>query len=69
MVLLWYSATGFAISQTIGQGKIQLIGNVIQAVFEKNNYNFGSLLSLIVSIAIILCIVLFQKIQRKQGDF
>jgi spermidine/putrescine transport system permease protein len=62
------AATGFAISQTIGQGKVQLIGNVIQSVFEKNNYNLGSLLSLIVSIVIIICIVLFQKLQGKRGE-
>jgi spermidine/putrescine transport system permease protein len=62
------AATGFAISQTIGQGKVQLIGNVIQSVFEKNNYNFGSLLSLIVSIVIIICIILFQKLQGKRGE-
>ncbi len=61
------AATGFAISQTIGQGKVQLIGNVIQSIFEKNNYNFGSLLSIFVSIAIILFIILFTKIQKKDG--
>jgi spermidine/putrescine transport system permease protein len=62
------AATGFAISQTIGQGKIQLIGNYIQALFEKGDYNFGSLISLLMSIIIIICIILFQKMQGKQGD-
>lgn len=62
------AATGFAISATIGQGKISLIGNLLQSVFEKNNYNYGSLLSIMVSIAIILCILLFRKIQRKNGE-
>ena len=61
------AATGFAISATIGQGNVQLIGNVLQSVFEKNNFNFGSLLSILVSIVIILCIVLFGKLQRKDG--
>jgi len=59
------AATGFAISQTIGQGKIRLIGNLLQSVFEKNNFNFGSLLSIIVSIVIILIIVLFNKLGKK----
>ncbi len=60
------AATGFAISSTIGQGNVQLIGNVLQSVFEKNNYSFGSLLSIIVSIAIILCVLLFKKFEGKQ---
>lgn len=55
------AATSFAISQTIGQGKVRLIGNLLQSVFEKNNYNFGSLLSLLVSLVIILAIFLFNK--------
>ena len=50
------AATGFAISETIGQGKVRLMGNLIQAVFEKNNYNFGSLLSLLTSIVILLLV-------------
>lgn len=62
------AATGFAISSTIGQGNVQLIGNVLQSVFEKNNYSFGSLLSILVSIAIILCVLLFRKIEGKHGE-
>ena len=57
------AATGFAISQTIGQGKVRLIGNLIQSVFEKNNYNFGSLLSIFVSVVIILIVLLFNHMQ------
>ncbi len=64
------AATGFAISQTIGQGKIRLIGNLIQSVFEKNNYNFGSLLSIILSIIIIAILVVFKlsNHKKKKGD-
>lgn len=58
------AATGFAISQTIGQGKVRLIGNLLQSVFEKNNYNFGSLLSIFVSVIIILLVLLFNILQR-----
>ncbi len=61
------AATGFAISQTIGQGKIRLIGNLIQSVFEKNNYNFGSLLSIILSVVIIFIVFLFSLSERKKG--
>jgi spermidine/putrescine transport system permease protein len=59
------AATGFAISATIGQGKVRLIGNLIQSVFEKNNYSFGSLLSIILSIIIIAIVLLFNLIQNK----
>ncbi len=60
------AATGFAISQTIGQGKIRLIGNLIQSVFEKNNYNFGSLLSILLSIIIIGIVLLFGLSKKKE---
>ncbi|MDD6240424.1 MAG: ABC transporter permease [Eubacteriales bacterium] len=60
------AATGFAISQTIGQGKIRLIGNLIQSVFEKNNYNYGSLLSILVSIVILFLVYLFNQASKTQ---
>lgn len=60
------SATGFAISQTIGQGKVRLIGNLIQSVFEMNNYGFGSLLSLLVSLLIIAIVLLFSRFQARR---
>jgi len=49
-VLMVYlpSATSFALPQRLGAGKIMLIGNIIENMFKKvYNYNFGSLLSLI----------------------
>ena len=62
------AATGFAISQTIGQGRVRLVGNLIQSVFEKNNYSFGSLLSLFVSVVILALVFVLTKIQsRKRG--
>lgn len=60
------SATGFAISQTIGQGKVRLIGNLIQSIFEKNNYNFGSLLSILLSIIIIGLLIIFELKPKKE---
>ncbi len=62
------AATGFAISQTIGQGKIRLIGNLIQSVFEKNNYNFGSLLSILLSVIIIGIVILFGLLKKKKEE-
>ena len=59
------AATGFAISQTIGQGKVRLIGNLIQSVFEKNNYNFGALLSILLSIIIIAILYVFERTQKE----
>ena len=61
------SATEFAISQTIGQGKVRLIGNLIQSVFEKNNFGFGSLLSILLSLIIILRIFFFSKRGNRKG--
>ena len=60
------AATGFAISQTIGQGKIRLIGNLMQSVFEKNNYNFGSLLSLFVSVIILALVAAFSLFGKRR---
>ena len=62
------AATGFAISQTIGQGKVRLIGNLIQSVFEKNNYNFGALLSILLSIIIIAIVVVFEFLQHGKNE-
>ena len=60
------AATGFAISQTIGQGKVRLIGNLIQTVFEKNNYNFGSLLSIFVTLMILAIVGLSSLLTRRR---
>ncbi|MCQ2741930.1 MAG: ABC transporter permease [Bacilli bacterium] len=61
------AATGFAISQTIGLDKVRLVGNLLQTVFEKNNYNFGSLLSIFVSVVIIAIVLLFDFVQNPKG--
>ena len=60
------AATGFAISATIGQGKVRLIGNLLQSVFEKNNYNFGSLLSIFVSIVVIAIVFVFSMLSSRK---
>lgn len=62
------AATGFAISQTIGQGKVRLIGNLLQSVFEKNNYNFGSLLSIFVSVMILALVAAFSLFGKRREN-
>ncbi|HBS02423.1 MAG TPA: ABC transporter permease [Firmicutes bacterium] len=62
------ASTGFAISEAIGEGRIRLIGNLLEAVFKQNNFNFGSLLSLFVSLVLILLMAIFDRLQEgKKG--
>lgn len=62
------AATGFAISAIIGDGKVNMIGNIIENMFKSaNNYNLGSLLSIFVSIIIIIFVLIFNK-TNKDGD-
>lgn len=59
------AATGFAISAIIGDGKVNMIGNIIENMFKTaNNYNLGSLLSIFVSIIIIVFIIILDKTQK-----
>ncbi len=64
------SATGFAISEAIGEGKIRMFGNLLEGVFKQNNYNFGSLLSLLVSVLLIALMAIFDRLQdgKKKGE-
>lgn len=63
------AATGFAISAIIGDGNVNMIGNIIENMFKTaNNYNLGSLLSIFVSIIIIVFIVMLGKTNSKEGD-
>lgn len=59
------AATGFAISAIIGDGKVNMIGNIIENMFKTaNNYNLGSLLSIFVSIIIIVFVVILDNTQK-----
>lgn len=58
------AATGFAISEAMGGGKIRMFGNLLEGVFKQNNYNFGSLLSLLVSILLIALMAIFDRLQE-----
>lgn len=63
------AATGFAISAIIGDGKVNMIGNIIENMFKTaNNYNLGSLLSIFVSIIIIVFIIILNKTQKNKED-
>lgn len=62
------SATNFALPERLSNGKINLIGNLIQSNFGKSfNYAFGSLLSVIL-ILIILAMIIFINRKDKEGD-
>lgn len=62
------SATNFALPERLSNGKITLIGNLINSNFGKSfNYNFGSLLSIILMM-IIFAIMIFINKRDKDGD-
>ncbi len=59
------TATGFAITERIGGGKILLIGNVIENLYKQAfNYNLGALISLFLAIVMIIIVIIFQKIDK-----
>lgn len=61
------SATGFAISAIIGNGNVNMIGNIIENMFKTaNNYNLGSLLSIFVSIIMVVFLLLLDKQNNKE---
>jgi spermidine/putrescine transport system permease protein len=61
------SASGFAIPRILGDGNYVLIGTTIENSFNNSNYNFGSLLSLII-IIIITCALFFIAKVDKEGE-
>ena len=59
------AATGFAIPEIIGNGKINLIGNVIESQFlTSGNWNFGSAISLIMAVIILISMYITKKLDR-----
>lgn len=62
------AATGFAVSERIGAGKVIMIGNIIESMFKRAfNYNLGAILSIFVAMIIMVAILLFQKVD-KEGE-
>ena len=59
------SLTTFAISNMLGGGKVNLIGNIIEQEFTtSSNWNLGSGLSLVMMIFIIISMALIEKFDR-----
>ncbi|HHU80476.1 MAG: ABC transporter permease [Bacilli bacterium] len=67
ILVLLPSATGFAIPRILGEGNYVLIGSIIENSFDNMNYNFGSLLSLIIIIIIMGALLIISKID-KEGE-
>ena len=60
--------TTFVISNMLGGGKINLIGNIIEQEFTVNsNWYLGSGLSLVMMVFIIFSMVLLQKFDKTGG--
>ncbi|MGI6173661.1 MAG: ABC transporter permease [Christensenellales bacterium] len=64
------SVTTFAISRLLGSGNFWLFGDVIERKYlESNNWNFGSALSLVMMLLIVISIGLLNKIDpKKEGS-
>ena len=59
------SLTTFAISNMLGGGKVNLIGNIIEQEFTaSSNWNLGSGLSLVMMIFIVISMALIEKFDR-----
>lgn len=63
--------TTFVISNMLGGGKVNLIGNIIEQEFTVNsNWNLGSGLSLVMMVFIIISMVLLEKFDKTgEGSF
>ena len=60
------SLTTFAISNMLGGGKVNLIGNIIEQEFtSSSNWNLGSGLSLVMMIFIVISMAFIEKFDRK----
>ncbi len=60
--------TTFVISQFLGSGKITLIGDIIEQQFmHAGNWGFGAAISIIVMIAVVLCMWLVNRFSDDTG--
>ncbi len=60
--------TTFVISQFLGSGKITLIGDIIEQQFmHAGNWGFGSAISIIVMVAVVLCMWLVNRFSDDTG--
>ncbi|MBQ2160377.1 MAG: ABC transporter permease, partial [Firmicutes bacterium] len=59
------SLTTFAISNMLGGGKVNLIGNIIEQEFTtSSNWNLGSGLSLVMMIFIVISMAFIEKYDK-----
>jgi len=61
------SFSGFAIPEILGNSRIIFIGTLVDSSFLFSNYNYGSLLSLVIIILILGSMFLFNKVD-KEGE-
>lgn len=59
--------SGFAIPKVLGEGKILLIGNIIEQNFINMSYNYGAVLAVLILIIILGAIAVINKID-KEGE-
>jgi spermidine/putrescine transport system permease protein len=59
-------AMGFTISEILGGGNIQMIGNIVENFFKRaNNYSLGSLISLVIIILVLGSLVIIGKVDAE----
>jgi spermidine/putrescine transport system permease protein len=61
------AVSGFAIPQILGKGNVLLIGNIIEQSFKNMNYNFGSLLAILLLLLILGSLMIINKTD-KEGE-
>lgn len=59
--------SGFAVPKILGGGNILLIGNIIEQNFANMNYNYGSVLAVVILVVILGSILLINKFD-KEGE-
>lgn len=59
-------AMGFTISEILGGGNIQMIGNIVENLFKRaNNYSLGSLISLIIIVLVLGSLIIIGKVDAE----
>jgi spermidine/putrescine transport system permease protein len=59
--------SGFAIPYVLGKGNIILLGNLIEQAFYNMNYNYGSMLAIIILVLILGSLIIINKVD-KEGE-
>ena len=56
--------SGFVIPEIMGQGTINLIGNIIEQMFRNMNYNTGAILSVVILVIILGALLIVNKVDK-----